>query len=198
MIAPSIREEHGGVVAKFFALVVVLAVLAGGVLYTYGKHQQPLAFDGIHAVTSDGGHDPRSIAFAQGVTVSIATVVRNVGRLPVTLEGLSLDPPPKTEALIPVSLGLGDGRTPIASATTFAPPALDPSSGIGVVVTYGINPSVACSRLPASPDGSSQPLPPVELRFSSYGVESTQLVPLDDGAPTIEGLTRDRCEAVVS
>jgi hypothetical protein len=41
------------------------------------------------------------------------------------------------------------------------------------------------------------PLPPVQLRFSSYGVESVQAVPLEKGAPTIEGLTRDRCEAAV-
>jgi hypothetical protein len=191
-----IHDEDGGVIAKCFAVVIVLTVLAGGALYTYGKHQQPLAFDGVHTLTSDGGRDPHAVVFARGATVSIATVVRNVGRLPVTLEGLALDPPPRTEAFIPISLGLGDGRTPTPSAMTFAPPALDPSSGIGVVVTYGLNPNVACSQLSAPPAGET--LPPVELRFSSYGVESTQLVPLDEGAPTIQGLTRDRCEAILS
>ncbi len=196
MRTPSVRDEAGGVVAKFFAFAVVLVVLAGGALYTYGKHQQPLAFDGVHAMSGDGEHDPQAVAFAQGTTISIATVVRNVGRVPVTLEGLALDPPDRSDALVPISLGLGDGHSPTLSATTFAPPALEPSSGIGVVVTYGVNPNLSCSQLPAV--AADETLPPVELRFSSYGVESTQLVPLDDGAPTIHGLTRDRCQAVVS
>jgi hypothetical protein len=193
---PAVRDETGGVVAKFFAFVVVLAVLAAGALYTYGKHQQPLAFDGVHAMSGDGEHDPQAVAFAEGATISIATVVRNVGRVPVTLEGLALDPPDRNDALVPISLGLGDGRSPTLSATTFAPPELEPASGIGVVVTYGVNPNLSCSQLPAV--DADETLPPVELRFSSYGVESTQLVPLDDGAPTIHGLTRNRCQAVVS
>lgn len=191
-----LADERGGVVAKLLVLLVVLAVLAGGALYLYGIGQQPLAFDGTHVATGDHQRNPTTVAVAQGATISIATVLRNVGRLPVTLEGLVEDPPNKEDPFVPIGLGLGDGTTPTASATGFAPPALDPSSGIGVVITYGVNPNLSCTRFTDKP-GDASSLPPVDLRFSSYGVESTQAVALDKGAPTVEGLTRAHCEAVV-
>jgi len=191
-----LADERGGVVAKFLVLLVVLAVLAGGALYLYGTNQQPLAFDGTHAATGDHERNPATVAVTRGATISIATVLRNVGRLPVTLEGLVEDPPGRDDPFVPISLGLGDGTTPTPSATGFAPPALDPSSGIGVVITYGVNPNLSCTRFTDEP-GDTRSLPPVDLRFSSYGVESTQAVPLDTGAPTVEGITRAHCEAVV-
>ena len=192
---PSLRDETGGVIARFLWLMIIVSVVGGGALYAYGTHQEPLAFEGMHAATNDDTRDPTSVAFGRDAMVSIATIVRNDGRLPVTLEGLTLDPPNHTDPLIPVSLGLGDGRTPTPSATTFSPPALDPSSAIGIVITFGINPNLSCDRIPAT---GTEPLPSVQLRFSSYGIESTQAVTLGDGAPTIEGLTRARCTAVVS
>ena len=193
---PTLHDETGGVIARFLWLIVIVTVVAGGALYAYGKHQAPLAFEGTHAATNRDAHDPTSVVFTRDATVSVATIVRNDGRLPVTVEGLSLDPAGRGDPLIPVSLGLGDGKTPTPAATTFAPPALDPSSAIGVVITFGVNPDLSCDRVPTSADVI--PLPAVELRFSSYGIESTQAVALDAGAPTIEGLTRTRCEAVVS
>jgi hypothetical protein len=193
-VTPSVRDETGGIVARLLWFIVVVSVIAGGALYAYGTHQRPFAFEGTHAATTADTHDPATVRFGPNAAVAIATIVRNDGRLPVTLEGLSLDPPGHTDPLIPVSLGLGDGRTPTASATTFSPPALDPSSAIGVVITFGVNPNLSCEHLPAT---SALPLPPVELRFSTYGVESSQAVALDDGAPTITGLTRARCEAAV-
>jgi hypothetical protein len=196
-VTSPLADERGGVVAKLLVLIVVLAVLAGGALYLYGIGQQPLAFDGTHVATGDHQRNPETVAVARGATISIATVVRNVGRLPVTLEGLVEDPPNKEDPFVPIDLGLGDGTTPIASTSGFTPPALDPSSGIGVVITYGVNPNLVCARFTDEP-GDARPLPPVDLRFSSYGVESTQAVPLDTGAPTIEGLTRANCEAAVS
>lgn len=193
---PSLRDETGGVVARLLWLIVVVSVVAGGALYAYGKQQQPLAFEGVHAAIDGDAHGSASVVFARDATVSIATVVRNVGRFPVTLEGLALDPPNRSDALIAVSLGLGDGRTPTPSATTFSPPALDPSSAIGIVITFGVNPNLSCEHVPVRPVPMS--LPPVELRFSSYGVESTQAVRLGDGGPTVEGLTRERCQEAVS
>jgi hypothetical protein len=192
----SLHDETGGVIARLLWMFVIVSVLAGGVLYAYGKNQRPLAFEGTHAAAGTDAHAPTSVAFGRGATVSIATIVRNDGRLPVTLEGLALDPPDRTEPLIPESLGLGDGRTPTPSTITFSPPELEPSSAIGVVITFGVNPSLSCERVPTS--ATPVALPAVDLRFSSYGIESTQAVALDHGAPTITGFTRSRCEAVAS
>lgn len=192
----SLNDERGGVVAKLLALLVVLAVLAGGSLYVYGTHQEPLAFAGVHVSTSAQQHDPKTVAFARGATIVVATVLRNVGRLPITLEGLVADPPGKDDPFVPVSIGLGDGRTAATTATGFVPPSLDPSSGIGVVITFGVNPNLVCARFTDTPSDPLS-LPPVQLRFTSYGVESTQGVPLDL-APKVAGLTRARCEAVVA
>jgi hypothetical protein len=191
------RDERGGVVAKLLALIVIIAVLGGGALYLYGTNQQPLAFEGTHTATNDNHRNPETVAFARDATISVATVLRNTGRLPITLEGLVEDPPGREDPFVPISLGLGDGTTPTASATGFTPPALDPSVGIGVVITYGVNPNLLCTRF-TDKAGAALSLPPVDLRFSSYGVENTQAVPLDKGAPTVNGLTRARCEAVVS
>ncbi len=190
-----VHDERGGIVAKLLVFIVVLAVLAGGVLYVYAKQQRPLALDGTHAL-SDGQQAPKTVRFAPGVTIAVATVVRNAGRLPTTLEGLDVEPPGNDVPIVPISLGLGDGRTPIASTESFAPPSLNPGAGIGVVITFGVNPNLSCTRFGSK--AVTLPLPPVQLRFSSYGVESVQAVPLDKGAPAIEGLTRDRCEAAVS
>jgi hypothetical protein len=192
---PSLGDERGGVVAKLLVLIVAVSVVAGGALYAYGTHQHPLAFEGSHAATDRDRDDPSSVTFASGATVSVATVVRNEGRLPVTIEGLSLEPPGRTEPMMPVSLGLGDGRTPTPSTTDFAPPALDPSSAIGVVITFGVNPNLSCARF--GDEAQRITLPPVELRITSFGIESTQSVALDEDAPAIGGLTRARCEAVV-
>jgi hypothetical protein len=194
---PSLHDERGGVVAKLLGLLVVLAVLAGGALYWYGTEQEPLVFDGVHVATGDHQHDPKTVAFTAGATITVATIVRNVGRLPVTLEGLPADPPGRQDPFVPVSIGLGDGRTATDETAAFTPPTLDPSSGIGVVITFGVNPNLACTRFTGTP---SEPLnlPPVTLSFSSYGVESTQAVPLDAGAPRVTGLTRTRCEAAIS
>ncbi len=189
-----LHDERGGIVAKLLVFIVLLAVLAGGALYIYAKQQRPLALDGTHAV-SDGQQGPKTVRFAPDVTIAVATVVRNAGRLPITLEGLDVEPPGNDDPIVAVSLGLGDGRTPAASTDAFAPPALNPGAGIGVVITFGVNPNLACTRFGSK--AVTLPLPPVQLRYSSYGVESVQAVPLEKGAPTIEGLTRDRCEAAV-
>ena len=193
----SLHDERGGVVAKLFGLILVLAVLAAGALYLYGKQQAPLTFEGVHVATGDHERDPKTVVFARGATIAVATVVRNVGRLPVTIEGLATDPQGKDDPFVPVSIGLGDGRTPKETTDTFVPPSLDPTAGIGLVITFGVNPNLACTRFSGTP---SEPLalPPVVVRFASYGVESTQAVPLGLGAPEVAGLTRADCEAVVS
>jgi hypothetical protein len=191
-----LHDERGGVVAKLLGLIVVLALLAGGALYLYAKQQQPLSFDTLHVATSDHERDPGTVPLEPGASIYVATFIHNDGRLPVTLEGLSQDPLAKDDPFVPLTIGLGNGKTPTPEPAGFDPPALDPGDGIGVVIAFAVNPVLACSRFTDTP---SEPLalPPVELRFTTYGVETTQVVPLGKGAPTIDGLTRSRCEAAL-
>jgi hypothetical protein len=191
-----LRAEDGGVLAKTLALLVVLALLAGAGLYIYVTRQEPLSMDGVHVATSDHERDPASVAVVPGEEFFVATIVHNDGRLPVTLQGLSQDEPSKDDPFVPVSIALGDGKTPDASTTGFEPPSLDPGNGIGVVITFQLNPSLACDRV-TDTSGSSRELPPVPLRYTAYGIETTQSIPLGKNAPTVEVPARSRCEAAL-
>jgi hypothetical protein len=191
-----LRAEDGGVLAKTLALLVVLALVAGAVLYVYVSRQEPLSLDGVHVATNDHVHDPASVAVAPGAQFFVATIVHNDGRLPVTLQGLSQDDASKDDPFVPVSIALGDGKTPDPATNGFTPPSLDPGNGIGVVITFQMNPSLACSRLSDTP-GSARELPPIALRYTTYGIETTQSIPLGKGAPTVEVPARSRCEAAL-
>jgi hypothetical protein len=191
----TLADERGGVLAKLLLWIVVLAVLAGGALYIYGTHQQPLELGpSVHVASSDGDTQPSTVTVTPGAIVSVATFVYNRGRLPITLEGLGADAP-HDAPLVPVELRLGDGTsTAPAKTAVFTKKALDPGSGIGVLIVYGVNPDLACNRYGDQP-GEPTSLPPVTLRFSSYGIDTTQSIELGRGAPTVAGLTRTQCEA---
>jgi hypothetical protein len=191
-----LRAEDGGVLAKTFGLLVVLALVAGVALYIYVTRQEPLSLDGVHVATNDHEHDPASVAVAPGAQFFVATIVHNDGRLPLTLRGLSEDDPSKDDPFVPTSIALGDGRTPDPATTDFAPPSLDPGDGIGVVITFQLNPSLACDRLTDAP-GTALALPPVALRYTTYGIETMQSIPLGKDAPTVDAPARSRCEAAV-
>jgi len=189
-------DEAGGAIAKLLGILLVLAVCASAALYVYGKHQQPLSIQGAHVETGDGQRDPATVGVTKGGAVYVATIVHNDGRLPVTLDGLAPVAIGPTDAYVPISLALGDGKTPKPSSGAFVPPSLDARTGIGVVVTYAINPNLACGRFTETPS-DPMPLPPVPLRLSSYGVDTTQTVPLAQGAPTVIGITKRSCERAV-
>jgi hypothetical protein len=187
-----LADEDGGVIAKLLGILLVLAVCASAALYVYGKHQQPLSLQGAHAATGDGQRGPATVGVTKGSAVYVATIVHNDGRLPVTLDGLAPGAIGPTDAYVPISLALGDGKTPKPSSAAFVPPSLGPGTGIGVVVTYTINPNLACERFTETPSDPT-PLPPVPLRLSSYGVDTAQTVPLAQGAPTVSGITKTSC-----
>lgn len=188
----ALAGERGGVVTKLLAILLVLGIIATAALYIYGKRQQPLSADGVHVATSDGGRQPATVGIAPGRSVYVATIVRNDGRLPVTLEGLAPATSP-TDAYVPVSIELGDGKTPKPANGAFAPPSLDPGTGIGVVVTYAINPNLECGHFGDAPSDPT-PFPSLPVRLSSYGVDTTQTIALDQGAPTVSGITKNTCE----
>ena len=191
-----LADERGGVIAKLLGILLVLAVCASAALYIYGKHHQPLSLQDAHVATADGQRDPATVGVAPGSAVYVATIVHNDGRLPVTIEGLAPAGTAPTDAYVPISIQLGDGKTPRPASGAFVPPSLDAGTGIGVVITYAINPNLECSHFTNTPSDPT-PFPPVPLRLSSYGVDTTQTVPLAQGAPTVSGITKTTCERAV-
>jgi len=189
-----LRAEDGGVLAKTLGLLLIVVLLGAGAMYVYGKRQQPLSAGDatVHATDADTG----GVTLAPDGRVYVATIVRNDGTFPVTLLGLDDAPAPRDQPYVATSIGLGDGKTANPSAAaTFTSVALKPGAGVGVFVVFAPNPALACAR---STDTAGPPtaFPPIPLRFSTYGVESTQSVEIP-GAPQIEGFTRARCEAAV-
>jgi len=173
---------------------MVVAVLASAALYMYGRHQQPLALGDLTAAPTNAGPRGGTVVLDADGQLRFATILRNAGRLPVTLEGV-LVPDGKPTPLVVTSMALGDGSDPTAAAV-FTPVDLNPGSGVGVVVTFGLNPAYPCARL-GSRQAATVALPALAVRFSSYGVTTTQaLAPAD--APVVAGVTRASCEAAGS
>jgi len=191
-LAEGQANEEGGVITKFLGLLLVLGIIATAALYVYGKNQQPLSAEGAHVATSDGGRQSGRIPVAPGRSVYVATIVRNDGPLPVTLEGLAQVDASETDAYIPISMQLGDGKTPAPADGAFEPPSLDAHTGIGVVVTYAINPNLACGRFGDTPSDPA-PLAAIPMQLSTYGVDTTQTLGVP-GPPVVEGLAKTTCE----
>jgi hypothetical protein len=180
-------NQSGGAVAKLLVVLVLVVVAASAALYAYGTRQQPLSVGALAPAPANVGADASTVALDHDGQLRFATIVRNTGRLPVTLEGIAA-PAGKATALIVTSIGLGDGADATTSAA-FAPVHLDPGSGIGIVLVLGANPAYPCERLGGA---TTTPLPPIALRFSSYGVTGTQTLDVAD-APVVAGLTRPVC-----
>ena len=191
-----VHEEHGGVIGKLLGVLLLLVLLASTTLYLYGRQQQPLAVGAVHVATSHNQTDHSTVVLTKDGQVYVATVVHNDGRLPVTLQGLADVAPSNGALLVPVAIALGDGKSAgPATAAAFTPIELDPGGGVGVVVTYGPNPELTCARYGAHP-GAVTDLPPVPLRFTSYGVVGIQSVALGSDAPSVAGITRTQCERI--
>ena len=180
--------------AKLLGLLVVVALLASTALYLYGRQQQPLALGALTAGAENGGPGASAVVLDADGLLRFATIVRNTGRLPVTLEGVAASSG-KPELLVVTSIGLGDGSDP-TSAAVFAPVDLDPGSGVGLVVVFGVNAAYPCDRLGTDP-AAALPLPAIAIRFSSYGVTGTQALTADD-APVVSGITRASCKTAAA
>jgi hypothetical protein len=191
-----LTDQQGGIIAKLLGLLLVVGILATAALYIYGTNQQPLSAEGAHVATSDGGRRSGQIQLARDRSVYVATIVRNDGPLPVTLEGLGPVPPSPTDVYVPISMELGDGKTPQPAGGAFAPPSLDPHTGIGVVVTYAVNPNLACVRFSDAPSEPA-PLAAVPMRLSTYGVDTTQTLAVP-GPPMVAGVTKTACDHAIA
>ena len=189
-----LHGEDGGIIAKILGLMLIVVLIAAGAMYVYGKRQQPLSIDGVALRATETRN--RGVVLAKDGRVYLATIVHNDGTLPITLQGLDDTTPPHGQPYVATSIGLGDGKTtnPAGSAT-FTAVALKPGAGVGIFVVYEPNPGLTCAGYD---DIAGRPtaFPPIPLRFSSYGVESTQSVDVPDG-PSVQGFTRAQCEAAV-
>ena len=189
-----LHSEDGGIIAKILGLMLIVVLIAAGAMYVYGKRQQPLAIDRVALRATETGN--RGVVLAKDGRVYLATIVHNDGTLPITLQGLDDTTPPHSQPYVATSIGLGDGKTtnPAGSAT-FTAVALKPGAGVGIFVVYEPNPGLTCAGYDDTA-GRPTAFPPIPLRFSSYGVESTQSVEVPDG-PSVQGFTRAQCEAAV-
>ena len=186
-----IGDQDGGVLAKTLVLLLIVVLVGAGAMYVYGKRQQPLTVESaaLHATDTGTG----TILLAPDGHVYVATIVRNDGTFPVTLLGLDETPAPHDQPYAASSIGLGDGKTadPDAAAA-FTSVALKPGAGVGIFVAYGPNPGLTCAHGTDAPSRAT-PFGPIPLRFSTYGVESTQAVEIPN-APDVAGFTRSQCE----
>ena len=187
-----IREQDGGVLAKTLALLLIVLLVGAGAMYVYGKRQQPLSVDSatLHATDTATG----TIELAPDGRVYVATIVKNDGVFPITLLGLDETPAPHDQPYAASSIGLGDGKTanPTAAAA-FTSVALKPGAGVGIFVVYEPNARLTCANGTDTTPSRATPFGPIPLRFSTYGVESTQAVEIPD-APEVAGFTRAQCE----
>jgi hypothetical protein len=179
-----VRGEAGGAIAKLLGALLLVAVLASAGLYLYAKQQRPLEIGTVHIAVTGGSTDPATVEATAGDQIWIATIVRNTGRLPVRIDGLGV---PTSGPWIATASGLGDGADP-ATVAPFAPFAIDPGEGVGIVVAVSLDPGVPCGKL-----RQPESLPALAIDYTSYGVTSTQTVPVED-APTVTGLP-DACRS---
>ena len=186
-----IGDQDGGVLAKTLALLLIVLLLGAGAMYVYGKRQQPLSVESatLRATNMETG----TIVLAPDGRVYVATIVHNDGVFPVTLLGLDETPAPHDQPYAASSIGLGDGKTADpAAAAGFTSVALKPGAGVGIFVVYEPSARLTCANDADTPSRAT-PFGPIPLRFSTYGVESTQAIEIPD-APEVAGFTRAQCE----
>jgi hypothetical protein len=190
-----VGDERGGVVLRLLLWAVLLVILASAVLFVYVRVQEPLAWGErtVRAVRA-GGAD--TLRLQPGTTVYVAGFLRNEGRMPVKVQGLSGDDEPGS-LLVATSLALGDGVTPRPdAAATFEPITIGPGEGVGIFVTYEVNGALDCSAFTKDP-GEPWQLRRIALQVSAYAMPFDQTVTATPPLALVEAPTRDRCRAAV-
>ena len=172
------------------------AILASAVLFVYVRVQEPLAWGERTVRAVRAGGDADTLRLHPGTTVYVAGFLRNEGRMPVKVQGLSGDDEPGS-LLVATSLALGDGATakPDAAAT-FEPITIDPGEGVGIFVTYEVNGALDCSAFTNDP-GEPWQLRRIAVHVSAYAMPFDQTVTATPPFARVEAPTRDRCRAAV-
>ncbi|MGZ8578796.1 MAG: hypothetical protein ACXWWX_04615 [Actinomycetota bacterium] len=202
-----VRDERGGALLKVLLAAMLLVIGASIAFYWYAERQAPLALgnaevgwnDLLDASVVEETGDPPTVAFESGGRVYVATFVTNTGRFPITLEGLGKTQGRTSALYSPVAMFPSDGdSTDPALASPAEPVSLDPGQGAGVLIVFAPNPDLACERLPAPDAGSGQSLASFPVRFTTYGVPTTQQVGAATAFVRIARPTVDTCEEVVA
>lgn len=201
-----LEEEHGGVLLKIVLIALIAVVGASIAFYWYVGRQRPLELGQVEVgwndvleagVTLPPG-EPTTMVLESGGRIYVATLVRNTGRFPVTLDGLAETSGGTTLAYTPVAMFLSDGdSTDPALASPFEPVSLDPGEGVGVLVVYAPNRDLACDHLP-DPGSHGQAIASFPVRFTTYGIPSTGPVAADEAFVAVAVPTEDDCRRVTS
>lgn len=194
------HDDEGGALAKLLGWLLVLAIVASVGLYAYVQSQEPLAVgdasvgwnDAVQRVTAPKGTD---VVLTRNGQIYVATTVRNTGRLPVTLQGLGDLGDTAQAPYIPVQILLGTGTNvdPTAGAT-FSPVKLAAGSGVGVLLVFAPNPDLVCRLFTDTRNGPGTSVQSFPLRYSTFGIDATQILSFAEPVVTIAQPTLQECE----
>jgi hypothetical protein len=201
-----LHDHGGGALTKFLATLLVLALLASAALFVYTRSQDPLTLGvdpavGYNAALADHGTptDP-VVKLEPNGQIYLATTVRNVGSLPVTITGLGSPPDEEQTPYIPVELHLGDGKTanPAANTSGFEAAKLNPGTGIGILVVFAANPRLICSVFTDTSEGSGTEIRSFTLKYTTYGIPDSQTLDVGHTLVAVARPTRAECEQALS
>ncbi len=180
-----LHDERGGALLKVLLTAMLLVIGASLAFYWYVGRQDPLTLGNVEVGWNDvldttvveGNGEPPTVSFESGGRVYVATFVKNTGRLRITLEGLGTTQARTSSLYVPFAMFRSDGdSTDPALASPAEPITLEPGQGAGVLVVFAPNPDLACGRLPAPDASDDQSLASFPVRFTTYGVPTTQQV----------------------
>ncbi len=202
-----VRDERGGVLLKVLLTAMLLVIGASIAFYWYAARQAPFTLGHVEvgwngvldATVVEEAGEPPTVTFESGGRVDVATFIENTGRFPITLEGLGRTQGRTSALYIPVAMFPSDGdSTDPALASPAAPISLDPGQAAGVLIVFAPNPDLACGSLPAPDASSGQSLASFPVRFTTYGVPTTQQVGAATAFAKVTTPTAETCEQVVA
>jgi hypothetical protein len=194
-------SQLGGALTKVLVTLLVLVVLASVGLFVYARTQDPLVFDEgdvalnqpLEEETPPQGAD---VVLRGDGEIYVAGVIRNDGRLPITLRGLGDLGDIEQVPYIPVEIRLGDGdNASIDDSSTFTATSISPDAGVGVVIVYAPNPDLICRLFPDTATNVTYELGDFPLRFTTVGIEAEQTLGFDEPLVVAEP-TAEECEQV--
>lgn len=192
---PGAGRQEGGAFNKLLVTLLFLGVSASAGMFVYVKSTEPLASGEAVVGVNDVLGDPTSrLTLEPNGQIYVATIVRNTGRLPVTLEGLGASDGTAQLPYVPVEMRLGNGTTPDPEASAvFTPTRLDPGTGIGILVVFAPDPGLPCGLFTEA-QGSGFEYGDISVRFTTYGVGGSQTLGFDEAFFTVARPTQEACE----
>lgn len=194
------NHDEGGALAKVLGWLLVLAVAGSVGVYAYVRTQEPLALGDTSVGWNDpvqraGAPDGADVVLTRNGQIYVATTVRNTGRLPATLQGLGDLGDTAQAPYIPVEILLGTGSSvDPAAAAAFSPVGLAARSGIGVLLVFAPNPDLVCRLFTDTRNGPGTSLLSFPIRYSTLGIDATQVLSFAEPVVTVAQPTQQECE----